>query len=334
MTTVPMPADIDLSIVIVNWNVRELLRGCLSSILQAADPNPMVPGTWRIRSGEAADLVFEILVVDSASLDNSVDMVRQEYPDVHLYASETNLGYSGGNNLGIGHARGRSVLLLNPDTEVVGDALSTMVGYLETHPEVGALGPQLCYADGSIQSSRRRFPTLGTALVDSTFIQKWFPNHPVLRRYYVLDSPDDAIVSVDWVNGACLLVRRAVVEQVGLFDDAYFMYSEELDWQRRIRDAGWGIVYLPTAQVIHYEGKSSEQVPALTHIRFSRSKIRYFAKHHGALAGWAVRVWLLVNYAYEWAVEALKWTVGHRRDLRWERMRTYSQVLRSGLRGW
>jgi GT2 family glycosyltransferase len=332
MTTASASTHIDLSIVIVNWNVRDLLRRCLRSILDAAEPDPELSQVWRMQSPGTPRLRFEVLVVDSASADGSVSMVRREYPDVRLYASETNLGYTGGNNLGIHHAGGRFVLLLNPDTEVMDTALGTMVGYLDSHPEVGALGPQLRYTDGSIQSSRRRFPTLCTALVESTLLQKWFPNHRVLRRYYVLDSPEDVTAPVDWVNGACLLVRRKVIEQVGLLDDAYFMYSEELDWQRRIRDAGWGIVYLPTAQVIHHEGKSSDQVQALTHVRFGRSKVRYFHKHHGSLAGWVVRIWLLVNYAHEWAFEALKWAAGHKRDLRRERMRTYAQVLRSGLR--
>jgi len=323
---------IDLSIVIVNWNVRDLLRQCLHSILNEADPVPDHPGVWSLRSEEVAACRFEIIVVDSASSDDSVDMLRQEYPNVRLYASESNLGYAGGNNLGIRESQGQHVLLLNPDTKVVGDALSTMTTYLEAHPGVGALGPQLRYADGNIQPSRRRFPSLGTALIESTFLQKWFPNHLVLHRYYVLDLPDDAISQVDWVNGSCILVRREVIEQVGLLDDAYFMYSEELDWQKRMRAAGWQIVYLPTAQVIHYEGKSSEQVRALTHIRFSRSKVRYFHKHNGSFAGWVVRVWLLLNYVYEWAVEALKWAVGHKRELRRERMRAYCQVLQSGLR--
>jgi GT2 family glycosyltransferase len=110
------------------------------------------------------------------------------------------------------------------------------------------------------------------------------------------------------------------------------MYSEELDWQRRIRDAGWGVVYLPAARVIHYEGKSSEQVRALTHIRFSRSKVRYFRKHHGPVVGGIVRIWLLTHYAYEWTLEALKWLVGHKRPLRRERMAAYGEVLRSRLR--
>ena len=204
-----------------------------------------------------------------------------------------------------------------------------MVSCLQNQPQVGALGPQLRYADGSIQPSRRRLPTLRTALVDSTFLEKWFPNHPELRRYKVLDCSADEACSVDWLVGACLLVRREMVDEVGYLDEGYFMYSEELDWQKRMRDAGWEATYLPAAQVIHYEGRSSEQAGAATHIRFSRSKVRYFRKHHGRLAGELVRGWLLMNYLYEWATEAPKWVLGHKRDLRRARMGTYAQVLRS-----
>jgi GT2 family glycosyltransferase len=258
--------------------------------------------------------------------------VRHEFPHSRLYASDTNLGYTGGNNLGMRESRGRHLLLLNPDTEVLGDALSTMVDYMDRHPSVGVIGPQLLWPDGKVQSSRRRFPSLATALIDSTFLQKWFPTHPVLQRYYFLDRPDDVTSPVDWVTGACILVRRCVVEQVGLLDDAFFMYSEELDWQRRIKDSGWEVLYLPTAQVVHHEGKSSGQVGALTHIRFGRSKVRYFHKHHGRLVGETVRLWLLLNYAFEWLVESAKWCVGHRRTLRMQRMRLYAQVMRSGFR--
>jgi len=306
---------LDLSIVIVNWNVRDLLRRCLHSIL--------------------ADLQtcrFEIIVVDNASTDGSVEMVHQEFPQVRLIASEVNLGYTGGNNRGIAASQGRYILLLNPDTEVLDDALVTMVAYMDAHPDVGALGPQLLNPDGSVQSSRRRFPTLGTALVESTVIQQWWPDNRILRRYYVQDRPDDAISEVDWVTGACILLRRQAVEQVGPLDDAFFMYSEELDWCRRARDAGWKVVYLPTARVIHHEGKSSEQVMPLRHIRFQRSKIHYFRKHHGRWAGTLLHAFLLLNYAYLLVVESLKWLVGHKRELRAERVRAYSEVLRSGLR--
>lgn len=315
----------DLSIVIVNWNVRDLLRRCLHSLFASHQP------TLASNTQHPA-LSTEIIVVDSASTDGSVEMVRQEFPQVHLITSEVNLGYTGGNNLGINAGRGRYILLLNPDTEVMGDALPAMVGYMNTHPDVGALGPQLLNPDGSIQSSRRRFPTLGTAFVESTVIQQWWPDNHILRRYYVQDRPDDAISEVDWATGACILLRRQAVDQVGLLDDEFFMYSEELDWCRRARDDGWKVVYLPTARVIHYEGKSSEQVMPLRHVRFQRSKIRYFRKHHGRWAGALVRTFLLLNYTYMLVVESLKWLVGHKRELRVGRVRAYSQVLRSRLR--
>jgi GT2 family glycosyltransferase len=324
---------LDLSIIVVSWNVRDLLARCLHSVFDAAIPEEGDgTGVWCLETSALWQaLRFEVLVIDSASSDDSVEMVRREFPDVRVYASDVNLGYTGGNNLGMRESRGRYALLLNPDTEVVGDALGTMVAYLDRHPRVGVVGPQLLWPDGGVQSSRRRFPTLCTALVESTFLQKWFPRHPVLRRYYVLEQPDDALSEVDWVQGACLMVRREVIEQVGLLDDAYFMYSEELDWQRRMASAGWKVVYLPQAQIVHYEGKSSEQVVAFRHIRFQSSKVRYFCRHYGRLAGQIVRGWLLFNYVYEWSVEALKWCLGHKRNLRRERMRVYGQVLKSRL---
>jgi GT2 family glycosyltransferase len=300
-------------------------------------PNEEEPGTWRLEPMDAAPhwpaLSLEVLVIDSASSDGSAAMVRLEFPGVRLWARDTNLGYAAGNNLGMRQSRGRYVLILNPDTEVLDDALGVMLSYMDNHLDVGALGPQLLWPDGSVQSSRRRFPSLHTALVDSTFLEKWAPAHPALRHYRVLDRPDDVISEVDWVTGSCVLARRPAIEQVGPLDDSFFMYSEELDWQKRMKDNGWKVVYLPAAKVVHHHGKSSEQVVAQTHIRFSESKVRYYRKHHGALAGQVVRCWLTLNYIYEWSVETLKWCLGHRRDLRRERMSTYQQVLKSGFKG-
>jgi GT2 family glycosyltransferase len=324
---------VDLTVVIVNWNVRDLLATCLHSIL---DPGTRLdsdgPGIWQLAFPGVSPCTIEVIVVDSASTDGSVDMVRHAFPAVELLASGENLGYTGGNNLGIRASHGRYVLILNPDTEVIGAALPTMVAYLDEHADVGVLGPQLLWPDGTVQSSRRRFPNLTTALVESTFLQKWFPDLAVLRRYYVLDRPDDAVSEVGWVSGACMLVRRAAIDVVGLLDDGYFMYSEEMDWQKRMQGAGWRVVYVPLAQVVHHEGKSSEQMVALRHSRFARSRARYFAKHHGRAAGRLVHSWLLVNYAYEWVIEGVKWCLGHKRMLRQERMRVYGEVLRSGLR--
>lgn len=303
----------DLTLVIVSWNVCELLRRCLQSIL-------------------ATEGDVEIVVVDNASTDGSPEMVQEAFPQVRLIANEENRGFTAANNQGLALAQGRALMLLNPDTEVVEDALATMVEYLDAHPKVGALGPRLLFPDGRQQPSRRRFPTFATALVESTVIQEWWADNRILRRYYMADTPDDAIQPVDWVVGACLLVRREAYEQVGGLDEGFFMYSEELDWCKRIKDAGWEVVYLPTATVLHHEGKSSEQVVPARHIRFQTSKVRYFRKHHGSLQAEALRWFLLATYVYQLAREGLKWLVGHKRPLRVERMRAYRQVLRSGLR--
>lgn len=304
---------VDLSIVIVSWNVRDLLRRCLASIAPTG-------------------ISCEIFVVDNASSDGSPGMVEAQFPAVHLIANDDNCGFTAANNQGLRRCQGRYSLLLNPDTEVVGCALEEMVRYMDQHPGVGALGPQLLYPDGSRQSSRRRFPTFATTLVESTIVQEWWTDNRLLRRYYMSDTDDDAIQAVDWVVGACLLVRRQVVDQVGGLDEGFFMYSEELDWCRRIKDEGWEVVYYPPARIIHHEGKSSEQVVPARHIHFQSSKVRYVRKHHGPLQAELLRWFLLATYGYQFAREGFKWLVGHKRALRAERLRAYRQVLASGLR--
>ena len=309
MTAVPLP---NLSIIIVSWNVRDRLRACLASL------------PW-------ADGDVEVIVVDSASSDGTPAMVRAEFPAARLLASTENLGYSRGNNLGLEAARGRLALILNPDTELVGQALLLMVGYLDAHPRVGVLGPRLILPDGSVQSSRRRFPSLATAFFESTWLAPLAPRS-LLARYYAEDLPLDAPVEVDWLVGAALLVRREVWQQVGRLDEGFFMYSEELDWQRRIKAAGWQVVYFPAAQVRHHEAQSSAQVPAATHIRFNSSKVRYFRKYHGALAGEGLRWYLLGHFAFQLGLEWLKGAAGNQRELRRARVAAYRDVLRSGLR--
>jgi GT2 family glycosyltransferase len=222
-------------------------------------------------------------------------------------------------------------LILNPDTELVGDALASMVRYLEEHPGVGALGPQLCYPDGTLQPSRRRFPSLATAFWESTLLHQWFPDNRVVHRYYLADRPADVPQPVDWLVGAALMIRREAWQQAGPLDEGFFMYFEELDWCRRCRAAGWEIHYLPAAEVIHYEGKSSEQVATARTIRFQRSKIRYYDKYYGAGWGLAIRLFLLLTFAIQLGEESLKWLVGHKRALRRERVLSHWQVLRSGL---
>jgi hypothetical protein len=159
---------------------------------------------------------MEIIVVDNASTDNTIAMIRGEFAQVELIANERNRGFAAANNQGMQLAQGRYIMLLNPDTEMVGDAPITMMDYLTQHPEVGLMGPQLLNPDGTIQSSRRRFPTLATAFVESTVLQRYLSRSPILSRFYFKDRPDSLVQEVDWLVGACLLVRSEVIEQVGI----------------------------------------------------------------------------------------------------------------------
>jgi len=307
---VPLP---DVSIIILSWNVRDLLQRCLSSL-------PL------------SDSDVEVIVVDAASSDGSAEMVRTEFLGVKLVPRKENLGYTRGNNLGLRAAAGRYLLILNPDTEVVGDAIPQMLAYMDAHPRIGVLGPQLLNLDQTIQSTRRRLPSLGNGFLESTWLQPLAPRR-LLDRYYARDLPDDAIAEVDWVVGAALLVRREAYEQVGGFDEGFFMYSEEMDWCRRMKMAGWQVVHFPPARIVHHEARSSAQVPAATHIRFNTSKVRYFRKYHGSLAAETLRWFLLGNFAFQLALEFVKGLVGHQREMRVKRVEAYREVLKSGLRG-
>jgi hypothetical protein len=303
-----------LSVIIVTWNVREFLDRALASVY----------ASWGERPG------LDVIVVDNASRDGTVEMVRSDYPQVRLIANRDNRGFTGGNNQGLAAAHGDYLLLLNADTEVRCDALARLVTYLEEHPDVGLVAPHLLNPDGTTQSSRRRFPTLPTLFLESTWLQGLAP-HRLLARYYIEDRPVDVEQTVDWVTGAAMMVRRDVVDDVGGLDEGFFMYSEELDWCRRIHAAGWTVAYIPTANIVHYGGKSSEQVATARHLYFQTSKIRYTRKYHGAFAAGSLRWWLMTQYAWQLGVEAIKWLVGHRRELRAARIRAYQEVLASRL---
>jgi N-acetylglucosaminyl-diphospho-decaprenol L-rhamnosyltransferase len=257
-------------------------------------------------------------------------MVRSKFPRVRLITNRNNRGFPAANNQGIAAADGRYVLLLNPDTELVGDALVTMVAVADAQPDVAVVGPRLLNPDGSVQHSRYRFPTLTTAFFESTWLQPYAPRR-VLEWYYALDLPTEGLSDVDWVRGAALLARRQAIDAVGLLDEGFFMYSEELDWCRRFRDGGWRVVYVPEAQVVHHEGKSSEQAVAARHVNFQTSKVRYFRKYHGVAAAEVLRAFLLGTYVWQLGLEAAKWLVGHKRALRAQRVTAYLQVLRSRL---
>ncbi len=305
----------EISFLVVSWNVRDLVHKALTSI-----------------QDDTSSIASEIILVDNASRDDTIAMVRAEFPNVQVIANSDNRGFTGGNNQALAFAQSRFLFLLNPDAELVPGAACVLLEYMNAHPEIGIVGPQLRYPDGSIQSSRRRFPTFATALLESTRVQQWFPRNRWLARYYMQDKSDDAVQEVDWVVGAAMLVRREVYEQIGGMDEGFFMYSEELDWCYRAKQAGWRVVYFPRATVIHHEGKSSEQAVAARDIHFHSSKVRFFRKHHGILQAKLLRFFLLFMFVFQCLEEGAKWLLGHKRPLRAARVKAYWQVLQSGLK--
>ncbi len=313
---------VDLSIIIVSWNVRELLDKCLASLQQTRRA---------IRPGLCEEFSLEIIVVDSASEDGSVELVRERHSTVVLLPQQENVGFTRGNNIGLARARGAFLLLLNPDTEVSPDALAIMLDYMNRRPRVGILGPHTLNSDGSHQSTRRRFPTLLTGIFESTWLSAWAPAS-VEQNYRMLDTGNDEIVEADWVQGSALMLRREVYEDIGGLDEGFAMYSEELDYCRRAKSAAWQVAYHGGAHITHHGGKSSEQAGALKQIHFQSSKLRYFRKHHGYGRYLILRAILLLQFSWQLCLESAKGALGHKRDLRAQRVRTYWQVLRNGLR--
>ncbi|MGQ9493398.1 MAG: glycosyltransferase family 2 protein [Anaerolineae bacterium] len=264
----------DLSVIIVNWNVKRLLAECLASVYEALDKS---------------SLKSEVLVVDNASSDGSPEMVRGRFPQVLLLANADNKGFAAANNQAMAQARGRLVLLLNPDTIVRGNALDTMVRFMDETPSAGMAGPRLIYPDGRFQHAAFRFPSLAQAFFD------FFPLHyrllesPLNGRYprslYAAGRP----FAIDYPLGACMLARRQAVEEAGGMDEGFFMYCEEIDWAMRLKRAGWGIYCVPAAEVVHYAGQSTQQFRDEMFVALWRSRFRLYAKHYGPLDNWVLR---------------------------------------------
>lgn len=260
----------ELGIAIVSYRVPELLRGCLESLRRAEG----VAGT-------------RICVVDNASGDGTAEMLRREFPEVDLVASERNLGYVGGNNLALarlreGEGRPRYLLLLNPDTVVPRGALREMLDLFERFPDVGAAGPRLHLENGELDHAcKRGFPSPATSLYHMIGLSRLFPRSRRFGRYRLTFVDERALADVDSVVGAFMMVRDEVAAAVGLLDDDFFMYGEDLDWAFRIKRAGWRVVYNGRVDVLHYKRRSSRQsVRAVG--EFYRAMRVFFRKHYAA----------------------------------------------------
>jgi len=265
---------LDLGIIIVNWNTKDLLRRCLQTVLAST-----------------GKFTFKIVLVDNASTDGSADMVRSEFPSVEVIASQTNGGFSYGNNLGLKalgfHGKGdvdadapRYALLLNPDTEVPPTSLFGMVQFMDSRPDVGVAGPKLVLEDGSLDvACRRSFPTPMVSFYRFSGLSKLFPHNPQFGRYNMTFVDPDLELEVDSVVGAYMQVRREAIRDAGLLDETFFMYGEDLDWAFRIKEAGWKVFYHPQVMVKHVKRASSRRSKK-AQFEFQRAMLIFYRKHY------------------------------------------------------
>jgi GT2 family glycosyltransferase len=294
--------DQPLTIVIVAWNTRELLRRCLQSL-----------------ENVSVELRSQVIVVDNASSDGTVEMVRDGFPWVELIASDRNLGFGAANNLAFSRAKGEHVLLLNPDTEVRAGAIETVVEYLRSHPDVGAVGTTLLNPDGTLQPSCHSFYSFFDSLKHNRLMER------VTDRWKVSAAQRGAHPSdVDWMIGACLLVRGETLRAMNGFDPAFFLYAEEIDLEYRIRKAGLRVVFVPSPGVVHYGGQSARQAPVAAAFHDYRGRWLFIRKHYSTAAATAYLAKTVVAIGFwlsYWGFRALTGThrdAGHQLSAYWQ----------------
>jgi len=231
-----------LSIIILNYKSLGLVKNCLKAIKDLG-----------------LDFEYEVLVVDNNSLDNSVEYLEEHYFNIKLIKSKINLGFSGGNNLGIKQAQGEYILVLNPDILVLSKAIETLLEFMDSHPQAGIIGPKLINPDGSLQYSCSRWPDWHLPFYRRSFFGRTKKAQNWINNYLMKDWNHESNSKVDWLFGACLMVRRSALEKVGLLDDKYFMYMEDLDWCRRFWENNFEVWYIAEAEVIHYHHRESAE---------------------------------------------------------------------------
>lgn len=279
---------IDLSIIIVAWKVKDLLKKCLDSIYSKSKginfACPVVAarrfyGACPVMASKSEPFYGEVFVVDNNSGDGSAEMIKTNFPQARLIINQENKGFASANNQGIKESKGEFILLLNPDTEILDNALEKMVNFMKEHEEAGIVGCRLLNSDHSLQPSCRAFPNLYSQIIILLKLHNFFPG--LVKKYYMLDWPHQEIKEVDQVMGACFLIRKKVINEVGLLDEGFWALFEEVDYCKRIKNANWKVCFTPEAEIIHHKGQSfKKQEMIAKQINFNRSLLRYFKKYH------------------------------------------------------
>ena len=281
-----MPPDVSFSI--TNYNTKDLLGSCIDSVIKGVKGHS-----------------YEIIVVDDSSSDGSAAMIREKYPQIKVIENEINKGYVRSNNIGIKSSRGRYIMSLNSDTVVLAGSIDKIIQFMDKNPDAGAAGPKLLNSDGSIQlQARRGFPTPLNSFFYFSGLSRLFPKNRLMGGYLLTYLDDQAIAEVDSLCGAAMIVKRDIIDKVGLMDESYFMYGDDIDWCYRIKKAGWKVYYFPEAEIIHYGGRGGSRRQSYRNIfEFHRAMAVFYRKHyakkHLFLVNWTVYAGIWLKCAVE-----------------------------------
>jgi GT2 family glycosyltransferase len=277
---------VDLSIIIVNYNSKYYLRRCLNSIL------------------DYPQITREIFVSDNKSTDGSIEIIKKEYPHVFLIENNDNIGYSSAANRAIKESSGRYILIINNDIEVLNNSLQMMIETMDSHPNIGLLGCRLLNTDGTLQQSFGYF-NLGflSEAIQKLFFNRYKKGNRLVGSY--LGKIHKKFREVDWISGACIMTRRKALEDVGMMDENYFMYFEEIDLCNRVRKKGWNICYTPDAKMIHHGGKSSDINFDMIMVEYRRSQLYFYKKHYGTLYMNILKMYLILKISYHYIKEEI-----------------------------
>lgn len=291
--------DYDLSVIIVNWNTKDFLSRCIESI-----------------KTKTKKISYEIIVVDNFSSDGSPGMVEETFPEVTLIRNNRNAGFGRANNQGLDKARGKHILFLNSDVSVNENCLDEMFDFMEKNPAVGASACKLTFPDGSLQHSCRKFPSFKVYSLMLLGLRFLFPKMKIFREYLMLDWDHADIREVDQIMGSFMFMRKDVIDQVGSFDERYWMYFEEVDLCLRIKEAGWKIVHYPCASAIHFLSKSSEQWGEIKRINeFQKSLLKYFRKNRRLYEYYILLVISRIKYLLLFPFLKLKERTGKKKEI-------------------
>lgn len=282
-----------ITVIIVSWNARGHLRDCLHSIRQTG-----------------ASCVHEVIVVDNASTDGSPEMVAAQFPEVTLIRSEDNLGFARANNLAIKRTTGSVLALVNSDVIVHPGCLETLAAFLDHHDSVGLVGPRVIGADGNVQRTCRRLPTVWNTVCRSLALDRMFSNCSMLSGHEMRHFSHDVRAEAEALSGCFCVVRTKAVDEVGGLDERYFFYMEDVDWCKRFTDAGWKIMFIPEATAIHYGGASTSMAPLRYSIEYHRANLQYWQKYHGITGQYTYYLFAAVNHGLRLIARGLKRIAG------------------------